>query len=75
MNTKDIAMKYIDEVLSFNDYMNDDFLSKLSCDELYKLSVDIDNRKYPDLLSPSAFVMQKYREKKHTEEKCGIKSL
>ena len=66
-NEENVDM-YIDEMLSFNDYMNDDFLSKMSVDELYKLSVDLDNRKYPDLLSPSAYVMKKYREKKRYNE-------
>jgi len=68
MRNEEIVDMYIDEMLSFNDYMNDDFLSKMSVDELYKLSVDLDNRKYPDLLSPSAYVMKKYREKKRYNE-------
>ena len=68
MRNEEIVDMYIDEMLSFNDYMNDDFLSKMSVDELYKLSVDLVNRKYPDLLSPSAYVMKKYREKKRYNE-------
>jgi len=60
--------EYKDRMLDFNDWMNDDFLSNLNEDELYILAVEIDAKRHPELLSPYASVMKKYREKKRYNE-------